>query len=64
MSEELFRLTCVVLWNLWNYRNGMVHDSEVGERAKLVKRSRDFLNSYSSARFVFPVGNPVPATEP
>lgn len=64
MSEELFRLACVVLWKLWNFWNGIVHDSEVSELEKLVERSRDILNSYLLVRFVFPVGNPVPATVP
>lgn len=55
LQEEEFSLACVVIWNIWNYRNGVIHGSEVGERENIVSRSADFLNSYASARISFPL---------
>lgn len=64
VSEELFLLACVVLWNVWNFRNGVLHDSAQGERSTIVARSKDFLDSYSSAIFTFPIRSPAPPIRP
>lgn len=55
METDKFALACVVAWNIWNFRNGKVHDSEVGERETVVGGSKAFLESYKSGRFNFPM---------
>lgn len=51
----------MICWNIWNFRNGTVYDVETGTRESLVERINDFLNSYSSACFVFPLQTRPPA---
>lgn len=56
LKEKLeVELACVVLWNIWNFRNEMLHGSANGDRGLLVVRSKEFLNSFRSARFHFSV---------
>lgn len=59
LNEAKFGLASVVCWNIWNFRNGWVHSSTRGDRESLVARSRDFLESFKSARFNFSVGDGV-----
>lgn len=55
MDDGQFGLACVMLWNICNFRNRIIHDSVFGKRDTIVARSSDFLNSYSFARFIFPL---------
>lgn len=55
LDEAQFGLACVVLWNCWNLRNDLLHNEARGDRDSLVRRSRDFLDSFKSAKFVFPI---------
>lgn len=64
LSGDDFLLACVVLCNVWNFRNGTIHDSVYGERVALVDRSRDCLSSYSSARIFFPLPVQVASRSP
>lgn len=58
LDEAMFGVACVVCWNIWNFRNGWLHDKIRGKRETLVARSKNFLESFKSARFNFPL-NPV-----
>lgn len=31
VPEDNFALACVVIWNIWNYRNGVLHESVSGK---------------------------------
>lgn len=55
LEEASFGLACVVLWNIWNFRNECVHQEARGDRESLVRHSRDFPDSFKSARFTFPL---------
>lgn len=55
MDDGQFGLASVVLLNICNFRNRMIHDLVFGERDMIVARSSDFLNTYSFARFIFPL---------
>lgn len=55
LSKEVFLLACVVLWNVWYFRNGILHESEAGKRSTIVTRSKEYLDSYKSAIFTFPL---------
>lgn len=53
LEPDIFNLACVVIWNVWNYRNKVIHGSDAGASELLIPKSRDFLESFSSARFNF-----------
>lgn len=55
LEGTVFELACVVLWNIWNFRNERLHGSANRDRGLLVVRSKEFLNSFRSARFHFSV---------
>lgn len=58
LEAQLFGLACVVVWNVSNFRNGLLHGGERGDRASLVTRSNDYLDSFRSAQICFPVPKP------
>lgn len=55
LDEPRFELACMVLWNCWNLRNDWIHEEKRGVRDSVVRRSRDFLDSFKYAKFIFPV---------
>lgn len=53
LDAESFGVACVVGWNIWFFRNGRLHGSDAGERDSFVDRSKNFLDSFKSARISF-----------
>lgn len=46
LEAQLFDLACVVMWNIWNFRNGVLHGGDGGERVATI-------SSIHSGRRVF-----------
>lgn len=39
LDTRLFLLSTIVIWNIWNFRNGYYHGSEVSKRETIIARS-------------------------
>lgn len=62
LDSAAFSLAVVVLWNIWNFRNGFQHGEDVGSTENIITCSQAFLDSYSSAQIFFPVAAVGPRT--
>lgn len=62
LDSSVFGLACIVMWNIWNFRNERLHDAIEGNQDLVVARSQEFLNSFHLARFCFAIGQVAPAT--